>query len=155
MRVPVRFLRIRGCSLASWLDSARWCGRKLRCCCCCGMVLLAKWWRPADWTKLVRAGLLLGLGLVLPLLPWAARNWRTLHEVQFLAPRYSELPGEYTPLGFTAWTSTWLWRFRDVYLTQWKVNDEEIRLTSFPRRPSIRRTRRRAWRICSMNTTRR
>jgi 4-amino-4-deoxy-L-arabinose transferase-like glycosyltransferase len=97
-----------------------------------GLVLLAKWWRPADWMKLTRAGLLLGLGLLIPLLPWAARNWRTLHDVQFLAPRYSELPGEYTPLGFTAWTNTWMWRFRDVYLTQWKVNEEEIAIDELP-----------------------
>jgi hypothetical protein len=97
-----------------------------------GLVLMAKWWRPADWMKLVRAGLLMGLGLLLPLVPWAARNWHTLHDVQFLAPRYSELPGEYTPLGFTAWTNTWMWRFRDVYLTQWKVNEEEIAIDQLP-----------------------
>ncbi|MGA7841676.1 MAG: glycosyltransferase family 39 protein [Candidatus Acidiferrales bacterium] len=97
-----------------------------------GLVLVAKWWRPADWMKLVRAGLMMGLGLLLPLVPWAARNWNTLHDVQFLAPRYSELPGEYTPLGFTAWTNTWMWRFRDVYLTQWKVNEEEIAIDQLP-----------------------
>jgi 4-amino-4-deoxy-L-arabinose transferase-like glycosyltransferase len=97
-----------------------------------GLVLVAKWWRPADWMKLVRAGLLMGVGLLLPLVPWAARNWHTLHDVQFLAPRYSELPGEYTPLGFTAWTNTWMWRFRDVYLTQWKVNEEEIAIDQLP-----------------------
>ena len=97
-----------------------------------GSVLVAKWWRPADWMKLIRAGLLMGLGLLIPLVPWAARNWNTLHDVQFLAPRYSELPGEYTPLGFTAWTNTWMWRFRDVYLTQWKVNEEEIAIDELP-----------------------
>ena len=86
----------------------------------------------ADWMKLTRAGLLMGVGLLIPLVPWAARNWRTLHDVQFLAPRYSELPGEYTPLGFTAWTNTWMWRFRDVYLTQWKVNEEEIAIDQLP-----------------------
>jgi 4-amino-4-deoxy-L-arabinose transferase-like glycosyltransferase len=97
-----------------------------------GLVLVAKWWRPADWMKLMRAGLLMGLGLLIPLVPWAARNWNTLHDVQFLAPRYSELPGEYTPLGFIAWTNTWMWRFRDVYLTQWKVNEEEIAIDGLP-----------------------
>jgi Dolichyl-phosphate-mannose-protein mannosyltransferase len=97
-----------------------------------GLVLVAKWWRPEDWMKLIRAGLLMGLGLLIPLVPWAARNWNTLHDVQFLAPRYSELPGEYTPLGFTAWTNTWMWRFRDVYLTQWKVNEEEIAIDELP-----------------------
>jgi hypothetical protein len=76
---------------------------------------------------------LMGVGVLLPLVPWAARNWFTLnHDVQFLAPRYSELPGEYTPLGFTAWTNTWLWRYRDVYLTQWKVNSEEISMDDIP-----------------------
>ena len=97
-----------------------------------GLMLVAKWWRPADWKKLIGAGLLMGLGLLIPLVPWAARNWRTLHDVQFLAPRYSELPGEYTPLGFTAWTNTWMWRYRDVYLTQWKVNEEEIAIDRLP-----------------------
>jgi hypothetical protein len=91
-----------------------------------GFVLIAKWWRPENWPKLVRASVLMGVGLVLPLTPWAARNWSTLHDVQFLAPRYSELPGEYTPHGFMSWTNTWMWRFRDVYLVPWKVNQEEI-----------------------------
>jgi hypothetical protein len=97
-----------------------------------GLVLVVRWWRPANWMALARAVVLMGVGLVLPLVPWAARNWNTLHDVQFLAPRYSELPGEYTPLGFTAWTNTWMWRFRDVYLTQWKVNDEEIVMSQLP-----------------------
>jgi 4-amino-4-deoxy-L-arabinose transferase-like glycosyltransferase len=52
------------------------------------LVLLAKWWRPANWSKLIRAGILLSLGLLIPLLPWAARNWRTLHEVQFPASAF-------------------------------------------------------------------
>jgi hypothetical protein len=97
-----------------------------------GLVLCARWWRPHDWPKLARAGILLGLGVLLPLLPWAARNWRTLHKVQFLAPRYSELPGEYTPLGLTDWTSTWMWRFRDVYRVTWNVNDEPISANDLP-----------------------
>jgi hypothetical protein len=97
-----------------------------------GLVLAVKWRRPGDWGKLARTGVLVGVGVLLPLVPWAARNWRTLHDVQFLAPRYSELPGEYTPRGFNNWTNTWMWRFRDVYLTQWKVDVEEIPLDSLP-----------------------
>jgi hypothetical protein len=91
-----------------------------------GLVLAAKWCRPVDWVKLSRASLLMGVGLLLPLLPWAARNWKTLHEVQFLAPRYAELPGEFAPLGFNAWTRTWLWRYGDVYVTLWNLDDDEI-----------------------------
>jgi hypothetical protein len=96
------------------------------------LVLFAKSWRPRHWMRLARAGVLMGAGLLLPLLPWAARNWTTLHDVQFLAPRYSELPGEYTPLGFISWTNTWLWRVRDVYLSAWKVNTEEIPIDDIP-----------------------
>jgi hypothetical protein len=97
-----------------------------------GIVLVAKRRRPSNWGKLARAGLLMGAGLLLPLLPWAARNWTTLHEVRFLAPRHSELPGEYTPLGFSAWTNTWLWRYRDVYRVSWKADNEEISLDDIP-----------------------
>ena len=97
-----------------------------------GLILLAKWWRPVNWLKLVRAGIWMGVGLILPLLPWAARNWRTLHDVQLLAPRYSELPGEYTPRGIYAWTDTWLWRFGDVYLTLWNLNVDEISIDKLP-----------------------
>ena len=59
-----------------------------------GFVLAMRWWRPRDWKRLARAGVLMAAGLALPLVPWGARNWRTLHEVRFLAPRYSVLPGE-------------------------------------------------------------
>jgi 4-amino-4-deoxy-L-arabinose transferase-like glycosyltransferase len=97
-----------------------------------GLVLAAKWWRPADWMKLARAGVLMAVGLAVPLIPWAARNWYVLHEVRFLAPRYSELPGEVVPRGFTAWTNTWLWRMRDVYLVTWNLNSVEISMDDIP-----------------------
>ncbi len=61
---------------------------------------------------------------LIPVLPWAARNLVTLKKVQFVAPRYVNLPGEYAPVGFYAWTSTWLERYRDVYFTVWKIGEE-------------------------------
>ena len=97
-----------------------------------GLVLVGRWWRPANWLKLVRAVALMAAGLILPLLPWAARNWNELHDVQFLAPHYSTLPGEFAPLGFDAWINTWLWRFRDVYLVTWKLDVEEISVDDLP-----------------------
>jgi hypothetical protein len=97
-----------------------------------GLVLLGKCWRLADWQKLVRAVALLSAGLILPIVPWAARNWSELHDVQFLAPHYSTLPGEFAPLGFDAWINTWLWRFRDVYLVTWKLDVEEISVDDLP-----------------------
>ena len=97
-----------------------------------GLVAISKWWRPAEWKKLARACTLMVAGLLLPLAPWAARNLRTLHDVQFLAPRYSLLPGEFAPLGFNAWNDTWLWRFRDVYLVTWKLEAEQMSVNEMP-----------------------
>ncbi len=96
-------------------------------------VLVARCRKPVDWLRLARAGLLMGAGLLLPLLPWAARNWHTLHKIQFLAPRYAESPGETAPVGFDSWTHTWLWRFKDVYLTVWNLDVEKIPVDNLPR----------------------
>jgi len=62
---------------------------------------------------------------LVPLLPWAARNYVTLKKVQFLAPRYAVLPGEYAPVGYYAWTATWLERYRDVYFSVWKIGEPD------------------------------
>lgn len=97
-----------------------------------GIVLLMRWWRPANWPKLLRASALMGAGLLLPLIPWAARNWHTLHEVQFLAPHYTELTGEFAPRGLNRWVNTWLWRYSDVYLVTWKLDSEEISIDDIP-----------------------
>jgi hypothetical protein len=81
-------------------------------------------------------GTVIGMGLVcvIPLLPWAARNAITLHELQFLAPKNSNLPGELVPRGFMSWEKTWLFRFRDVYLVPWKLNGEAINIDDIPAR---------------------
>ncbi|HWG59892.1 MAG TPA: glycosyltransferase family 39 protein [Candidatus Acidoferrales bacterium] len=97
-----------------------------------GLLLAWRFRRPADWTKLLRATALMAAGLALALAPWAARNRRTLHETQFLAPRYGQLPGETVPRGFNSWTSTWLWRMRDVYLIPWKLDTEQLSITDVP-----------------------
>jgi hypothetical protein len=78
----------------------------------------------------------LGMGLVcaIPLLPWTVRNAITLHEFQPLAPKNSNLPSELVPYGFMSWEKTWLYRFRDVYLVPWKLNDEPINVTDIPDR---------------------
>ncbi len=69
-----------------------------------------------------------------PLLPWTIRNAVTLHEFQPLAPRNSNLPGELVPSGFMSWEKTWLYRFRDVYLVPWKLNEEPIEVDEIPAR---------------------
>lgn len=83
------------------------------------------------WLKTVA---LMGLVSAIPLVPWTIRNTVTLHEFQPLAPKNSNLPGELVPHGLMSWEKTWLYRFRDVYLVPWKLNEEEIRLDDIPAR---------------------
>jgi hypothetical protein len=75
-----------------------------------------------------------GLACILPLAPWAVRNELTLHEIQILAPKNSNLPGELVPSGFMAWEKTWLFRMKDCYLAPWKLNGEAIDVEQLPAR---------------------
>jgi hypothetical protein len=92
------------------------------------------WWpagRKREWFRVV---ILSGIACMLPLLPWALRNAITLHEVQFLAPKNSNLPGELVPYGFMAWEKTWLFRVSDCYRVSWKLNDDVIDIAAIPAR---------------------
>jgi hypothetical protein len=95
-----------------------------------GLVLISQ----REAKVLMRTVIGMGLVCVIPLLPWAARNAITLHELQFLAPKNSNLPGELVPRGFMSWEKTWLFRFRDVYLVPWKLNGEAINIDDIPAR---------------------
>jgi hypothetical protein len=83
---------------------------------------------------LLRIILFTTLTCILPLVPWAIRNALTFHEVQFVTPKYSTLPGEIVPRGLMAWESTWLFRVKDCYLVPWKVNEEPIDVDTIPAR---------------------
>ncbi len=103
------------------------------------LLLFAAWlafawvfFRKGEFAKWPGMLILTGAMCIVPLVPWAVRNAVTLHEVQFLAPRYSELPSELVPHGFMSWEKTWLYRFRDVYLVSWKLNDEPISIGDIP-----------------------
>jgi hypothetical protein len=74
----------------------------------------------------------MGIGCVVPLVPWTIRNAVTLHEFQPLAPKDTTLASEVDPKGFMAWEKTWLYRVRDCYLVAWKLNDEEIHIEDIP-----------------------
>ena len=87
-----------------------------------------------DLKRWVMVGLAMALGCGMVLSPWALRNMVTLGEVQFLAPKDSNLPGELVPRGFMAWEKTWLFRVRDCYLVPWKLNGEAINVEDIPAR---------------------
>jgi hypothetical protein len=96
-------------------------------------LLYALYWRKAlGLRKLALAAAALAGAFLLPLMPWAARNFVTLHEVQFISPRYTTLAGEYEPVGFYAWTKTWLERYRDLDSSIWAVSETPMHIDDFP-----------------------
>lgn len=99
-----------------------------------GIVLVRSFYRQKQIKNCLRPVILSGLACVIPLVPWAIRNAITLHELQFLTPKYSTLPGELVPYGFMAWEKTWLYRMRDCYLVPWKLNEEAIDVEEIPAR---------------------
>ncbi|MFZ0523501.1 MAG: hypothetical protein WAL95_20915 [Candidatus Acidiferrales bacterium] len=97
-----------------------------------GLALAWRWRRRADWAKLILAGLWMGVGLLVALLPWAARNARTLGRIEFLGPRYAQSYGDFIPRGFFAWTQTWMTRFGDAYLVNWKLGKQALSVDALP-----------------------
>ncbi len=89
-------------------------------------------WRALGAQKAVLFAAAMVGAFLLPLLPWAARNAISLNKLQFLAPRYATFPDEYAPVGYYAWTGTWLERFRDAYLTVWEIGEDRTDVNDLP-----------------------
>ena len=98
------------------------------------MVIGFFWLRKRRFRSCARLLALSAIGCVLPLAPWAVRNAATLREVQFLAPKNSNMPGEVVPYGFMAWEKTWIFRLKDCYVVPWKLDGEVINLEGIPAR---------------------
>jgi hypothetical protein len=90
--------------------------------------------RRSQTARGLRAAALAIAACLVVLVPWTVRNAITLHEFQPLTPRYTTLPGELVNAGFMNWERTWLFRFREVYLVPWKLNDEAIPIDDLPAR---------------------
>ena len=81
-----------------------------------GIVYFLRWRKPLGLRKVLLTGGAMGCAFLLPLArPGRYANWITLHEAQILAPRYVTLTGEVAPVGYYAWTGTWLERYRETY----------------------------------------
>ena len=97
-----------------------------------GTVFALHWWKSFGLRKLMLSGMVMSVVFLWPLIPWAARNLFTLHKLQISADRYTTIPGEYAPVGYYKWQNTWMVRFRDVYISVWKLNEEPVLIDDFP-----------------------
>jgi 4-amino-4-deoxy-L-arabinose transferase-like glycosyltransferase len=74
------------------------------------------------------------LCVVLPLAPWAVRNWQTFHIVQPLVPRYATDPGEFVPLGFQRWYRSWAIDFASTEEVYWNYDSAPVAISDLPPR---------------------
>jgi 4-amino-4-deoxy-L-arabinose transferase-like glycosyltransferase len=82
----------------------------------------------------VKSTVLVGLGALLPLVPWTIRNFHTLHRFEPLAPRYATDSDELVMTGFNRWVKTWMADYASVQEIYWNVNGEEIDVSKLPHR---------------------
>ena len=82
----------------------------------------------------LRGGLALALGVLVFVLPWTVRNWRTMHRFQPLAPRYANDPEDFVPRGFNRWAKSWIVDFISVYRVYWQVDGSDIDPDQLPER---------------------
>ncbi len=82
----------------------------------------------------LRAGIVLLIGALAPLVPWTLRNLHTLHRFEPLAPRYANDSDEPVMTGFNRWTKTWIVDYVSVEEIYWNVPGSEINVAQLPRR---------------------
>jgi 4-amino-4-deoxy-L-arabinose transferase-like glycosyltransferase len=84
--------------------------------------------------QLLRAGLILALVSLAPLVPWAGRNLHTMHRFQPLAPRYANQQDEFVPAGFNRWVKTWMADYASVEEIYWPVPGDTVDADKLPSR---------------------
>jgi hypothetical protein len=72
--------------------------------------------------------------IALPIAAWTARNWRTFHVFEPLAPRYANDPGEEPPKEFGRWYRTWAIEFASTDAVYWNYNGDRIDPATLPDR---------------------
>ena len=89
---------------------------------------------PSRTLRVFRAAVVVSGLALLPLFPWAVRNWRTFHVVQPLAPRYANDPNEFNPYGFQRWYRTWAIDFASTADVYWNYDGDSISIADLPNR---------------------
>jgi hypothetical protein len=86
---------------------------------------------PARLTRIAAVCILLA---ILPFAAWTARNWRTFHVFEPLAPRLANDPGEEVHPGWERWVKTWCLDFISTYEIYWNVPGSMLDVRDLPAR---------------------
>lgn len=90
-------------------------------------------WRASRFCGLVPV-VVSAVCVLLPLVPWTARNERTFHVFQPLAPRGANDPGERVPKGFQRWYRTWAIDYTSTEDVYWNYDGDDINIADMPNR---------------------
>jgi 4-amino-4-deoxy-L-arabinose transferase-like glycosyltransferase len=86
-------------------------------------------WLNLNFRRTVLPVVVAGLCALLPLAPWTARNWRTFHVFEPLAPKDAVDPGELDPVGFNRWYRSWGVEFKSTEEVYWNYGGFPILLS--------------------------
>ncbi len=89
---------------------------------------------PLGRARAWRLGLCACLLSLVPFAIWTARNFRTFHIFEPLAPRYATDPGEFTAPGFQRWMKTWIVDFASTSDIYWNVDSAPLEVNLLPSR---------------------
>ena len=99
-----------------------------------GILVVRAWRAGRSPLQLLGAGIVVGACALAPLAVWGLRNWRTLHRVEFLAPRYANEEDEFVPNGFNRWTRTWIADYASTEAIDWNVPGDTVDPANLPAR---------------------
>lgn len=100
-----------------------------------GAILIALlWYGRSEKRRTAALALLFAAFALLPLVPWTARNWKTFHILQPLAPEYANNPGERVDSGFIRWFRTWDAEFVNTGNVYWNLDSDVIDVDDLPSR---------------------
>jgi 4-amino-4-deoxy-L-arabinose transferase-like glycosyltransferase len=99
-----------------------------------GILSFRAWRSGRSMLPLFRAGVVVATCALAPLAVWGWRNIRTLHRVQFLAPRYANEEDEFVATGFIRWTRTWIADYVSTEEIDWNVPGDAVDPSKLPSR---------------------
>jgi hypothetical protein len=84
--------------------------------------------------RLVRMAASCALIALTPFAIWTARNWKTFHVFQPLAPRLATEPDESPNLGWERWVKSWCLDYVSTYQIYWNVPGSALDISQLPNR---------------------
>ncbi|HTA23476.1 MAG TPA: glycosyltransferase family 39 protein [Terriglobales bacterium] len=85
-------------------------------------------------STIIKAGAIVAVAALTPLIPWIVRNLSTFHEFQPLAPRYANQREDFVPRGFNRWVKTWMANYASVEEIYWAVPGSPVDVDNLPAR---------------------